>query len=115
VHELSIASAILEAVEAEASRHPGARFTKVAVRVGELSGVNSDALAFGFEALVKDSPWEPLALEIEDVPLKHHCPQCDATFPVQQFETQCPGCGNIQTKCVSGEELDIAYMELEEP
>ncbi len=115
MHELSIATAILEAVEAEATRRPGARFIKVGVKVGELSGVNSDALAFGFEALVKDSQWDPLALEIENVPLTHHCPHCDATFPVAQFETQCPKCGNSQTRYVSGEELDIAYMELEEP
>ncbi len=115
MHELSIASAILETVEAEAAKRPGSRFTKVAVKVGELSGVNADALAFGFEALVKDSKWDPLVLEIEEVPLRHHCPQCDTTFAVQQFETQCPHCGNLQTKCISGEELDIAYMELEEP
>ena len=65
MHELGIAQSVIQAVEAELASHPGAVPSKVAVRLGDLSGVDPDALSFGFEVLVKDSRWPGLALEIE--------------------------------------------------
>jgi hydrogenase nickel incorporation protein HypA/HybF len=115
VHELGIATAILERVQQEAERHPGARFTKVGVRVGELSGVDPDALAFGFEALVKDTDWEALALEIDYRRRLQRCRACGNEFPVTDFETRCRQCGALDTACIAGEELDIAFIEVEEP
>ena len=63
MHELSIANSILEAVRKERERLNGARVTKVGVRIGELAGVDPEALSFGFEVLVKDTDLEPLALD----------------------------------------------------
>jgi len=114
LHELSIAAAILDRVAAEAARHAGARFTKVGVRVGELSGVDPEALSFGFEALTMESPWEGLALEIEHCPRMQRCRQCQYTFPCSNYETRCPKCGAGDTILVAGEELDIAFMETED-
>lgn len=114
MHELSIAAAILDRVAAEAARYAGARFTKVGVRVGELSGVDPDALSFGFEALTRESPWERLALEIEYCRRKQRCRQCQQTFQSANYETQCPKCGAENTILVAGEELDIAFIETED-
>jgi hydrogenase nickel incorporation protein HypA/HybF len=114
VHELSIASAILDKVAAEAERHPGARFTKVGVRVGEISGVDADSLSFGFECLVKDTPFEPLALEIEYCPRVQRCLSCRHEFAAPDCLTACPQCGHLATECIGGQELDIAFMEIEE-
>jgi hydrogenase nickel incorporation protein HypA/HybF len=114
LHELSIAAAILDRVAAEAARYAGARFTKVGVRVGELSGVDPEALSFGFEALTMKSPWERLALEIEYCPRMQHCRQCQHTFPSANYETECPMCGAGDTILAAGEELDIAFIETED-
>ncbi len=115
MHELGIAGAILERVEQEARRHPGARMLKVGVRVGELSGVDPEALAFGFEALVKDTQWEPLPLDIRFCRRKQLCMACGGDFIAEQMETACPRCGNQDTSCVGGDELDIEYIEVDEP
>jgi hydrogenase nickel incorporation protein HypA/HybF len=114
MHELSIANSILDAVRAEAARRPGARLVKVGVRVGELSGIQPDALSFSFEALVRGSDLEPLALEIEDCPRRQRCPECGREFDVHDFDIVCPGCGEEHTRCISGDELDLAYIEIEE-
>ena len=114
MHELSIATAILDQLEGEARKRPGTRFTKVAVRVGELSGVDPDALSFSFEALVKDSSWEPLELEIQYLTRKQRCPSCRHEFGGSIFDTECPSCGELQTETVQGTELDIAWVEVEE-
>jgi hydrogenase nickel incorporation protein HypA/HybF len=113
MHELGIATSILECVQAEAQRHPDGRITKVGVRIGELSGVDREALEFGFEVLVKDTEWEPLVLELEYVPRMQRCSKCAYEFRMTDFDPHCPLCGEFSTQCISGEELDIAYMEVE--
>lgn len=114
MHELGIAAAILDRVAAEAARHAGARFTKVGVRVGELSGVDPEALSFGFDALKLASQWERLALEIEYCPRRQLCRRCQHTFPSVNYETACPKCGAADTILVAGEELDLAFIEAED-
>jgi hydrogenase nickel incorporation protein HypA/HybF len=114
VHELSIAAAILDKVAAEAQRHPGARFTKVGVRVGEISGVDPDALSFGFECLTKNTEFDPLPLEIEFCRRFQRCVACAHEFPAPDSMTTCPTCGYERTECIGGEELDIAFIEIEE-
>ena len=114
MHELGIAASILESVEKEALRHPDGRITKVGVKIGELSGVDRDALQFGFEVLVKDTAWEQLVLELESVPRVQRCAKCAYEFRMTEFDPRCPLCGEFATQCISGEELDIAYMEVDE-
>ena len=115
MHELSIASAILDAVRIEAEKHPGAHVSKVGVRVGVLSGVEPEALSFGFTALVQGTDLEPLALEIETVPRRQRCPACDVTFEAAEETLACPGCGRIETELAGGEELNLTYLEVESP
>ena len=114
MHELSIAQEVLDRVAREMRRHPGARPRAVGVKVGEISGVDRDALAFGFEALVKDSEWQPLALEIEYCPRRHRCRACGREFNVRDSGTSCIGCGSSDTVLISGDELDIGYIEVDD-
>jgi hydrogenase nickel incorporation protein HypA/HybF len=114
MHELSVANSILEAVRKERERLNGARVTKVGVRIGELAGVDPEALSFGFEILVKDSGLEPLALEIEFVSRRHECSHCRHVFTVMDYRLDCPACGSTETRCIGGDELDLAYLEVEE-
>lgn len=115
MHELGIANSIFETVQGEARRRPGAHISKVGVRVGEFSSVDPEALKFSFEVLVKDTPFSPLPLEIELSPLRHHCAVCGETFAVKDYATACPRCGERRTECVGGTELELSFLELEEP
>jgi len=114
MHELGIANSLLEAIQAESLRHGGARVQKAGVRIGELSGVNPESLRFCFECLVKDSPFEPLPLDIQFCPRRHTCPGCGGSFLVVDYNTACPSCGMDDTKCTGGTELELSYLELEE-
>jgi len=114
MHELSIANSILEAACAEAQARAGMRLTKISVRIGELAGVDPDALSFSFEALVKETDLEKCALEIEFMPRRHECGSCGQRFVVADFETRCPKCGTAETTFISGNELEFAHLEMEE-
>ena len=114
MHELGIATSILQSAREEARRHPGARLRAVRVRVGEFSGVNPDALSFGFEALARGSEFGQVKLEIETCPRRQHCPRCDRTFTVAEYDLKCPQCGTAETEFAGGDELELASLEMED-
>jgi hydrogenase nickel incorporation protein HypA/HybF len=115
LHEIGIAFSILETVDAEARKRPGEKIIAVGLRIGELSSISPDALTFAFEALTRETPWENLKVEIEWCPRRQKCQGCGEEFAVVEFEMVCPKCGECRSACISGTELDIAYLELEEP
>jgi hydrogenase nickel incorporation protein HypA/HybF len=113
MHEMSIAESILQAVAAETARVPHARPTRVGVRIGELAGIDPESLHFCFEAIVKDSEFDGLQLEIESRARRHRC-LCGTEFAVDGYEFTCPTCGYEATSCISGDELELAFVEVEE-
>ncbi len=114
MHEIGIASSILECVEAEAQKHPGAQVIAVGVRIGELSNVDKDALDFAFEALTRETPLQKLKLQVEWCPRREKCLACGEEFTVQELDFTCPMCRATHSTCIGGTELDIAYLELED-
>jgi len=115
MHELGIANSVLETVQAEVARRPGAVPIRIAVRVGEMAGIDPGALAFGFAALTAGTRWQTVRLEIESRPREHRCVACSTTFRVVDYNFACPSCGGSRTECVSGDELELLYLEVEEP
>lgn len=113
MHELGIAQSILDSVRDEAAAHGGGRVTRIGLRIGELSGVNADALRFSFEVTTQDTEFGCTKLDIEDVPLTARCAACSTDFRVVNFNTVCPACGSSDTRTTRGDELQIVYLEME--
>jgi hydrogenase nickel incorporation protein HypA/HybF len=112
---MSIAGAVLDAVRAEIARRPGSRASRAGLRIGELSGVQPDALRFCLETLVTDSDLDPLAFDFEVLPWTRKCKPCGATFRVVDYQSDCPTCGSTDTEAAGGDEMELSYLELEEP
>jgi len=115
MHELGLATNILETVRTEMARRDGAHAVKVELRVGELSAVDKDSLQFCFESLVKGSDLEPLELCIDWRPHTRRCQACGDLFEVVDYNLVCPHCASTDTQFAGGDELEIAYLEIEEP
>ena len=114
MHEMGIANSILEGVAKEVQRRPGTRAVKVGVRVGELAGVDPDALSFAFEALTLDTEFAGLAIDIEYVAPRSRCRECSREFELRNYELLCPACGSLSTERLSGDELEFKYLEIED-
>jgi hydrogenase nickel incorporation protein HypA/HybF len=114
MHELGIAQSVLDAVQAETTKRGGAKPVKVGLRIGELAAVDPDALRFSFEALTRETELDGLELEVEMCPRRHRCLECGAEFNLKAFAFDCPQCGGSRNECIGGEELQLAYLELEE-
>ena len=111
MHELSIA----EAIVAIASRHADGRaVSRVDVKVGHLRQVVPSALTFAFELVAQGTPVEGAELDIEAVPATGRCRGCGAESVLGDFPLQCSACGGLDLELLSGEELLVDALELEE-
>jgi hydrogenase nickel incorporation protein HypA/HybF len=113
MHELSMASAIVEAVLQEIKRQKLPPVQAIALRVGALSAVDPEALRFSFEVITADTALAKTELRIEPVPVQGKCRACSHEFTVQDFIFTCPLCQSGQIEVTGGDELDIAYLEVE--
>jgi hydrogenase nickel incorporation protein HypA/HybF len=111
MHELSIASAIVETVERHAA---GRRVTAVSVRVGHLRQVVPSALEFAFELVAHGTAAEGARLELNQVPAAGRCRECGAEARLNAFPLSCAACGGLEVDITAGEELSVDELEVEE-
>lgn len=114
MHEMGIANSVLDAVRTEALRFPHGHINTVGVRIGELAGIDPDAMRFCFEALVRGTELEPLALHIEYCRRRHQCCACGQSYIASCEDSACPNCGATEARFLGGDELEIAYLEVED-
>ena len=112
---MSIAASVLEAVRTETALHGASRAVKAGLRIGELSGVEPESLRFCLEVLVSGSDLEPLAFDLEIRPWMRRCRACGVEFHVTRTRPECAVCGSADTEAAGGDEMELSYLELEEP
>ncbi len=115
MHELSIALGIVDAATEEAARQNASRVCAVHLRLGPLSGVVKEALEFAYEASCYGTILAGSQLIIEDQPVVVYCSACHAErtlLSIQRFV--CPDCGAATPRVISGRELELAALEVED-
>jgi hydrogenase nickel incorporation protein HypA/HybF len=111
VHELSIATAVLET----SLRHAGGRrVTRVAVRTGAMRQVVGSSLEFYFEIVARDTVCEGAELTLIDVPTELRCRDCGTAWSPEIPAFRCPACSGADVVFTAGEELEVEYIEVEQ-
>lgn len=118
MHEISIAESIVQIAEAKA-REQNARGVQVKcvqvikLRLGTFTTIVPEALQFAFEIARQGTLSRNARLDIEMVPMVVRCVVCDAVAePVRGVCLICAQCG-FPLEIVSGEELQIEYIEVD--
>jgi hydrogenase nickel incorporation protein HypA/HybF len=114
MHEIAIAASIIEAGQVEAGRRSGSRLVCIGVRIGVLSGVDNDALEFAFNALTAETDLSGLKFEIQSSQRRNRCLKCGSEFESSIYNPSCPRCGFEDTLLIGGDELELAYVEVED-
>ncbi|MGW5777686.1 hydrogenase maturation nickel metallochaperone HypA/HybF [Streptomyces sp. NPDC003863] len=108
MHEMSLAVAVVDQVEAAARSRGVVGVTSVELDVGELAGVVADALAFCFELACAGTVLEGAELITRTVPGTARCGPCAADWAVgMPPRLLCPRCGAAAGELLSGRELQI--------
>jgi hydrogenase nickel incorporation protein HypA/HybF len=111
MHELSIASAVLDTALRHARGRP---VTVVSVRSGAMRQVVPRSLEFYFEIVARDTPCEGAALRLVEVATELRCRACEARWSPQVPAFRCPACGSGEVAIIAGEELEVDYIEVEQ-
>ena len=115
MHELSIAESIVDIIHQYVEEKHLPFVHDVSVKVGALAGVVPDSLEFSFAAITADTSLQNARLRIVSVPFVIHCSECDVTSDPDSPVAICPRCGGMATETLSGTELQVAEIEVNEP
>jgi hydrogenase nickel incorporation protein HypA/HybF len=109
---MSLAEGVLQIVEDSARRERFGAVRVVRLEIGELAGVEVDALRFCFDVVARGGVAEGARLEIERTPGAAWCMQCAQTVPVAARLDPCPECGTHQLQVCAGTEMRVKDLEV---
>jgi hydrogenase nickel incorporation protein HypA/HybF len=113
MHELSIATDLVNTALKTANINHAKRVLTVTVEAGELAMVNPEQLEFMYDILVEDNGLKGSKLKIETVPAVGECSNCGYKGPIEdRFACSCPKCG-LTLKIIAGRDICLKNMELE--
>lgn len=107
MHELSLLENVREILESHALSQNFAKVTQVTLEIGQLSGVEPDALRFGFDVAMKGSLAEDAELIISALAGLGICRQCGLEVELETSYDPCPHCGSPFVKVIQGAEMKI--------
>lgn len=111
MHEMSIAVSILDIVNEEARKNNLSKISKVKLKIGEMANIVPELLVSSWEILVQDTMADQSKLEYDFIPLTAKCSDCGVEFHIENVVFQCSKCSSPNIKVISGEELNILYVE----
>jgi hydrogenase nickel incorporation protein HypA/HybF len=112
LHELGLASEILEVVLSEAERNTARQVTAVTLRVGVLRAIEPEHLSFLFAHLARGTAADGARIEIRDDPVRVGCPACGVS-EAHSIVRECPRCGRGGVVATGGDVLEIVALEID--
>ena len=112
MHEMAIAEGILNIAFDYAEQNRATKINKITLKIGEMSGVEIEALNMSFEVLTKDTIAEGSELIVNKIPIIGQCNKCGKEFKVEQYNFFCPECDGILI-LKSGREMQVESLDLE--
>jgi hydrogenase nickel incorporation protein HypA/HybF len=113
MHEMSLCEGVLQILEDHAASQGFTQVKTVWLEIGALSGVDPEAMRFGFDVVTKGTLADGAALEIIDLPGVAWCMQCAKSVSVNARFDACPDCGSYQLQLTGGDEMRIKELEVE--
>ena len=112
MHEATLAENILNIALDAAEKNHAAKIFKVGLTLGDMAGVEVEALNLSFDVLKKNTPADCAELVIKRVPISATCNKCSKTFRLERYNFFCPECDGVLI-LQSGRELLVEFVDCE--
>jgi hydrogenase nickel incorporation protein HypA/HybF len=112
MHEYSLVRAMVDRVEQEARARSATAISRLAVRIGAMSGVEPELFASAF-TLCREGILAEAELDIRRSDAAWACPRCEAAIPTGAV-LRCAACG-VPARMVTGDEILLERIEMEVP
>jgi hydrogenase nickel incorporation protein HypA/HybF len=114
MHEVSIATSIIQIIEDRLLENSKGYVTAVNIKVGQLSNIETEALLFSFDIVKSSTLLSKATLNIEIIEGKGECSDCGETFSMHSFATPCPACNSYLVRVLGGKEMKVVSYDIEE-
>jgi hydrogenase nickel incorporation protein HypA/HybF len=112
MHEMSLAEGVLQLIEDSARQQEFSKVNAVWLEIGQLSGVEVEAMKFCFDAVTRGSVAQGARLEIIALPGTGWCMACAKTVAMAEVFGECPDCGGYQLQVTGGTEMRVKELEV---
>ena len=113
MHEMAIAEGILDIALDYAKQNNAKYIGEIGLLIGEMSGVEPEALEFSFRMIAKDTIAEKAVLKLKHVPLIGKSGKCGQEFHIEHYNFWCPECKDGVLAILSGREMQVEYLEVD--
>ncbi len=113
MHEMALSESVLQSIESNARAEGFARVLAVHLEIGELAGVDAEAMRFSFDAVTRGTLAEHARLDISAAPGEAWCLPCGHTVRIAKRFDPCPDCGSHQLQVTGGEDMLLKSLEVE--
>jgi hydrogenase nickel incorporation protein HypA/HybF len=111
MHELSLATGIVETVIKHADGRP---VTSVEMRIGTLRQVVPESLEFYFGICSRDTLCQGATLEQEIIQARVRCRSCGAERELSEPDFRCRSCAGTDVEVIAGTEFEVDSIEVTE-
>ena len=113
MHELGVASEVLEIALSEADRRAAKKVTSIRLRVGVLRAIEPENLSFLFEHLARGTLADGADLSIQEDPVRIECDSCGVS-EVRSLVWECPRCRGARISLTGGDSLEVLSLDIDD-
>lgn len=113
MHELSVCQSIISQVSQLARQHKAQSVSRIIIEIGPLSGVEAPLLEHAFPIASAGTIAQNAILETQILPIRIRCDLCNNENEATMNKLLCSACGAWQTTLISGDEMLLRSIELE--
>lgn len=112
MHELSLLENVRTILEDHAREQHFTQIEEITLQIGVLSCVEKEALAFAFEAVMKNSLAQNAKLHFQTIAGQGRCQQCGQLTVMEMLYDTCEHCGHHRVDVIAGLEMKITELKV---
>ncbi len=105
---------IIEIAEDEAAANNSSKISAMELDIGTMAGIEYYALDTALEMAVKNTLLEHASIKVNKIQARARCSDCSYEFDISGITDSCPKCNSLFNEILTGSELKIKSIVIEE-
>ena len=111
MHELGIITNLFDIIEEVAAEHKLVKINRVKLKLGKLQQIVPEMLSFAFDTVAEGTKSDGATLEVDYIPIRMRCNECQQEFIVDDHIYICPECEETSLTMLAGMEIILESVE----
>ncbi|MEG1657651.1 MAG: hydrogenase maturation nickel metallochaperone HypA [Oscillibacter sp.] len=113
MHEIAITQSILNIALTAAREQGASRIRVIRLDVGAFSGIVPECVEMYLNVLAEGTIAQAAKIEFRRMPVRISCCDCGQEGEITEKKLECPHCGSLRLKRLSGRECTVESLEVD--